>query len=335
MRNPLAFLLVAVIAMPASSTVAQAQKSAVRKKQSAPETELLSAGKINVDPASLTQIALTSAELEQFDLINLPRQAPLPLKDLSSRAKIVVIYFIPKDREPTRNWSEKIQVLLTFVNDPFRDASLAIKGGDRAERGLDFEFHPQVPDRVLVHRVDGLKIASFYLGAKSEAGDQYARVQKELFSRMPTLRSKNVLILLETYVENEPAEFEWKGGIALGGKRLAMFSAWILRDEFCASTVPEQLALFQDSAPIKGRLALSYGRLDSPRYAFICDGFGAVAHELGHSIGSLAHDNHPHSIMTNGFRTIRWNFDPVWQKHPRVHFIPEHRLPLINSGYVH
>jgi len=151
-------------------------------------------------------------------------------------------------------------------------------------------------------------------------------------------RENLFIIFVESYDE-APARYEWPGGVALGARYSAdggvgMFSSWILRDEFCAATIKEQLRLLADDTAIKGRTALGHGKKDSPRYQFIEDGFGAVVHELGHAFG-LPHDkrNEREYIMGNGFRHLRHNYLPEL-KQPRIGFSPANALILAYSRFL-
>ena len=90
-----------------------------------------------------------------------------------------------------------------------------------------------------------------------------------------------------------------------------------------------QKQMLFDAPPIKGRIALGHGRMDSPRFEFIEDGFGAVAHELGHALG-LPHDNRRDDLylMGNGFRNLRWNFAEKPDPRKRVRFSDDNaRIP--------
>ena len=86
-----------------------------------------------------------------------------------------------------------------------------------------------------------------------------------------------IVLFPETY-EPGPASVEWQPSIGMGIHNsadggLAIMSAWILRDEFCATTYAEQKKLIMDATPIKGRTAFETGKVDSPRFDFIEDGF--------------------------------------------------------------
>lgn len=99
-------------------------------------------------------------------------------------------------------------------------------------------------------------------------------------------------------------------------------------------TVEAQQPFFFDRTPILGRRALGHGQ-DSPRCEFVEDGFGAVAHELGHALG-LMHDLRQGEveIMANGFRNLRWNLAPAVPGARRVGFLEENTRLLMSSRYV-
>ncbi|MCX5684096.1 MAG: hypothetical protein NT049_10470, partial [Planctomycetota bacterium] len=218
--------------------------------------------------------------------------------------KVRLVYFVPKDRRPTANYAEKIAVLMAFVNDLYvRDLSAKGYGGV----GLDFEFQDGKP---LVRMVSGKESAAEYNGDPDfDVHRQWKRILPEVEAALGKAGENLYVIFVETYSDG-PVKFEWAGGIALGARfssngGVGMFSAWVLRDEFCATTIEGQLKYLADETPIAGRTALHRMKPDSPRFEFIEDGFGAVAHELGHSFG-LTHDRRADDvdIMGNGFRNF-------------------------------
>jgi len=113
-----------------------------------------------------------------------------------------------------------------------------------------------------------------------------------------------------------------------------MFSSWILRDEFCATTIQDQIKYLADDIPMVGRTALGHGRKNSPRYQFIEDGFGAVMHELGHAFG-MPHDkrNEREYIMGNGFRNLQYNYLPTLQQ-PPIGFSPANASIVAYSRFL-
>lgn len=274
----------------------------------------------------LALLALLCLAAAQDDpLVGPPRDGrdytPPPLQDLHRKHKVRAVYFLPTDREPVKDYREKFEVLLAFVSDVFR-RDLSAKGYPC--RGLDFEFADD--RRLKVNIVRGKSPASHYNGEPNyDGGRAWGLALPEIEEALGRASRNVFMVLTETYAEG-PWKQEWPGHFALGSHISAdggcgMFSGWVLRDEFTAPTLEAQMKLFADETPIKGRRALGDGRMDSPRYQFVEDGFGAVAHELGHVFGA-PHDTRPDnaSIMANGFRRFRANYLGRESKKPPMCF---------------
>ena len=205
--------------------------------------------------------------------------------------------------------------------------------------GLRFETLDGEPR---VHLVRGVRPASFYNGAPNYDADVQNH-KSRVFSEIPAsvgVPNRNLMVVFAETYDSGPHRIEWPGGIALRGRRstdggTAIFPAWILRPEFSATTVARQMELLFDATPIKGRTALGHGKPDSPRFEFIEDGFGAVAHEIGHALG-LPHDKRDDRIyiMGNGFRNLRWNFTPIVDPSKRVRFSDDNARILYSSRYL-
>ena len=241
--------------------------------------------------------------------------------------KVRLIYFIPTDRKPTANYEAKIRTLMQFVADFYRD-DLRAKG--YKTDGPQFET---ANGKIVVHLVKGSKNARYYNGHPNyDDGKQFDLVLKEVPQTIFEPTTQMGVIFTEVY-ESEPAPAEWNGGIARGGARsddggTGFFSAWLLQDEFCPTTVAGLRRVFADTTPVKGRTAMGHGGKDSPRFEFVEDGVGAVIHELGHALG-LPHDWDPRSIMGSGFRDLRANVLPNAGL-PKVYFIPESARMLMS-----
>jgi len=262
-----------------------------------------------------------------------PARSPDPLKDLGRKDKVRLVYFVPSDRRPTANWREKIEVVMTFVNDLY---CTSLRDDGYKTRGLDFEFADRKLD---VHLVRGRQGAAAYTRPPAYDGShQYRSVLREVEKALGPA-GKNLYVIFNETGDDVPAPFEWRGGLAMGANHsatggVAMFSAWVLQDFFAATTVPDQLNLLADTTPIRGRKAMGCPRADSPRFEFIEDGFGAVAHELGHAL-ALWHDGRRREyIMGNGFRYLRRNYFPQMDRGAKVRFSPENVNLLARTRFL-
>ena len=249
--------------------------------------------------------------------------------------KVRIVYFIPSDRQPTRNYQAKITTLMNFVASLYR-YELNRRGHPKA--GLKFEMDGDTLFKV--HVVNGQQPAVRYNDAPQyDAGKQWDRILPDIPAEVASPTKNLMIVFAETY-DSGPAKWEWPGGIALGARFNAdggcgIFSAWILQDDFCATNTQDQIKLLNDSTPIPGRFALGHGRINSPRFEFIEDGFGAVAHELGHAVG-LPHDirKDDRYIMGNGFRNLRINLNKKLGPNERVRFSDDNALLLAGSRFL-
>jgi putative peptidase family protein len=260
-------------------------------------------------------------------------RVPEPLRDLGKMHKVRLVYFIPTNREPTKHYRQKITTVITIMADVYRQS---LQGQGYETEGLDFYFEDGKPK---VHLLRGRFSAAYYSGwPEYEFLTTWKRVLPEVQAAYGSARQNLYIIFVESYDE-APSKYEWPGGVALGARYSAdggvgMFSSWILRDEFCATRIQDQIRYLTDDIPIVGRTALGHGRKDSPRFEFIEDGFGAVVHELGHAFG-LPHDkrNEREYIMGNGFRHLRHNYLPALEQRP-IRFSPENTLILAYSRFL-
>lgn len=236
---------------------------------------------------------------------------PPAIADVAGVArKIQVIYHIPKDRAPAANYQAKIEVMLAFVADLYR-RDLAAKG--LACEGPAFEWDTAA-NRVRIRIVNGANNADQYGGA-NRTGDAFQLVAADVDAQVGSFNNLFQLVLTENWDPTAPASTYWTGDVALGANWGAdggrgLFSAWILQDLLCATTISGQIAKLKDATPVTGRNTNS-GVSNAPVFEFIEDGYGAVAHELGHAFGA-PHDrrNADCCIMGNGFRGLRANFIP-------------------------
>lgn len=258
---------------------------------------------------------------------------PAPLRELNKKHEVRLVHFVPQDREPEPHHRQKIRVVMTFVADLYR-RDLRSKGCPTD--GLDFEFEDGRP---VVHLLRGKRPAAYYTGAPDYDGlRQWKKIVAEMRSGMGPVGEHAYVVFPQTCDPGE-AEHAWPGDVALGARftddgGMALVPGWMLRDEFAATSVEAQLRLMADETPIEGRTALGHGKENSPRYEFIEDSVGAVAHELGHVFG-LVHDHRRpwQYVMGNGFRRIRENYLRVGAERP-VRFSEDNARILAQSRFL-
>jgi len=168
-------------------------------------------------------------------------------------------------------------------------------------------------DGAIVHLIRGEQQADYYNDSPTYNDlTQWGRVIPAVREEMGDRNKQVVVIFSETYGHG-PAEHVWPGAIARGAYYAAeggttLYSAHLLKDEFCGLTLEEQRRILFDRTPVVGRKAIGQP-VNSPRGKFAEHGIGAVAHELGHAFG-LPHDfrRDDQFVMGNGFRNLRRNF---------------------------
>jgi hypothetical protein len=261
-------------------------------------------------------------------------ELPQAIRFVPTDQKIRLVYFVPADRPPIDGYQRRIRVVMQLVAEIFRDD---LRGKGYRSDGPSFETDAQ--GEPVVHLVEAKRPAAYYNNAPAFDGVvQFERIKDEIPPTVGSVRRHMIVLFAETY-DPGPAAIEWNGSAGRGlhlstDGGLGVMSAWILRDEFCAMTLARQKELMFDATPIEGRTAMGSGRPNSPRFEFIEDGFGAVAHELGHALG-LPHDHRePLDLMGNGFRSLQVNYLPKSKKQGRVTFSRENARLLGVSRYL-
>ncbi len=269
---------------------------------------------------------------EQGQWIKLNRR-PGSIRFVPSDRKIRLVYFVPKDRKPIAHFEEKIRVVMQVVADLYSDLK------DQGYPTAGFAFQTDAQGKPVVHLVRTERPARHYSDAPARDDNKhFAKIRRDIPGEVASPLRHMIVLFPETY-EPGPAPVEWQPSIGMGmhlsaDGGLAIMSAWILRDEFCATTYADQKKLIMDATQIKGRTAFETGKLNAPRFDFIEDGFGATAHELGHALGLLHDARDRDNIMGQGFRHLQVNYLPASAKKPRLRFSTDNVRLLGVSRYL-
>jgi hypothetical protein len=258
---------------------------------------------------------------------------PERIRNAPDGYQVRIVYFVPTDREPATSHAPKIRLIMSLVAELIHD-DLRSKG--HRHRLLEFESRD---GETVVHLLRGAKPAAHYHADwNSDPQAQMTRIHDEVLASFGDAERHLTVVFAETYTEAPTAE-GWFGHIARGTAKppeggFAVYSSWILKDDFSALDRDAQQQLFFDRTPIAGRKAFGSRVPDSPRYEFVEDAFGAVLHELGHALG-LPHDyRSPRDIMGSGFRELRWNLDGRSPTNRRVSFSADNARMLMSSRYL-
>ena len=179
-----------------------------------------------------------------------------------------IAYFVPSDREPIRDYRERLDRVMSEVQRFYRDGMNAAGYGPKS-----FALERDGQDRLLVHVVQGTHPMLTY---GRNASDAVRQEVKAALAKQNTDIDRNTWVIFQVLLRWEGNKATEIGPYVGGGSHLTG-TAWVYDDERLDTTLLASKA----AGGYYGR-PCSIGEFNS-HY------IGGVAHELGHAFG-LPHD---------------------------------------------
>lgn len=262
---------------------------------------------------------------------------PPSAKNRQNDYKVRVIYFVPTDRRPLPEYQTRIRHVLNLAN---QILTLDLRQKGYKTEGPQFQLAED--GGIKVELLQGEKTAREYNHLPVEkAAEHPEAIFAEVDRRVGDPDNNLTFIFAETY-EDGPSRRFWPGHVAVAAARppsggIAVFSAWILRDEFSAASPSQYNKLFFDETLVIGRKAIGHKGPISPRSEFMEDGVGGALHELAHTFGLTHHGRGAAgrtNVMGQGFRSLRWNVGLQRNTRLKASFSKENALMLMTSRYL-
>ncbi|MBI5365273.1 MAG: hypothetical protein HZA53_19000 [Planctomycetes bacterium] len=238
---------------------------------------------------ALVVLALAAALL--LDLRGSARAAealvPPPPADAGREERLLLVHFVPRDRDPVPAFERRAPVAAAWAADVFRRN---LEDQHAAAR-LGFEMQGGVPR---VELVQGRDTADTYRGADpSDETAHYQRVVDEVFAALGPPRGRIYVVFSATH-EPEQRCFDAEGSIAMGtilapDAGAVVIASWVLDEGVCAEDPAGELELFAATDRVRGCLKKDGAWYEAERGRIAGNAIGSLAHELGHALGCF-HD---------------------------------------------